>query len=291
MASETSLCWACGFSDDKDQANCCVCSRPSSPTSRLTYIAKPRNTDVPYHVPTIRASKLKKIWRGCGDDITPEWLQALKDIRLLTARRLGHGPPRNNLRTHKQITVTVTLLSDDFIHQTPLITLTSTPDSPPTMNFDTWNILCLPIWTIAEVYITLNQKARKRHRRTSECWNCREAARKSVRYVERVTGKWIPMWDLEGYWEDRRGWAKRMWELEAKEEQREEKERLADGGEMDELVWKMEILSLKEGGCCTNNVPAGRGVRWMMDGRFYGSKIVPQSQIMVGTMRAFSCHR
>jgi hypothetical protein len=82
-----------------------------------------------------------------------------------------------------------------------------------------------------------------------------------------------------------------MWELEAKEERREEKEQLADGGEMDELVGKMEILSLKEGGCCTNNVPAGRDVRWTIDGRFHGSKIVPRSQITVGTMRAFSCHR
>jgi hypothetical protein len=159
------------------------------------------------------------------------------------------------------------------------------------MNLDTWNMLCSPIWSTTEVHITLNQKARKRHRRTSECWDCREAARKSVRYVEKVTGKRIPMWDLEGYWEDRRGWAKRMWEREAEEERRKEKERLADGEEMDKLSGKMEILSLEEGGSCTNNVPAGRDVRWMMDGRFHGSKIVPQRQITVGTMRAFSCDR
>jgi hypothetical protein len=137
MASTPSLCWACGFSDDNDQATCCVCSRPSSPPLRPQYIAEPSNTDMSYHMPTISASSLRKIWLRCGEDITPKWRQELKDIRAVTARRLRKVPSYDNLRVPQQGSVSVTLLQDNFIRQTPSITLTSTTDNPPTIDIDT----------------------------------------------------------------------------------------------------------------------------------------------------------
>jgi hypothetical protein len=142
--------------------------------------------------------------------------------RALTARRLQIAPSHDNLRAPVKGSVTVTLLHDNFIRQTPSIMLTSTPDVPPTMDINTWDILGLHIWPAADVHITLFQKARKQHKRGDECSDCRKAARKNRKYIEKMTEKRIPLFDLDDYWADREAWEQRTQEFEAGEKAAEE---------------------------------------------------------------------
>jgi hypothetical protein len=218
----------------------------------------------------ISASHLRKIWLRCGKDIIPEWLQELQDIRALTAGRLQKAPSHDRLRTPVKGSVTVTLLHDNSIRQTPSITLTSTPDSLLTMDINTWDVLGLRVWPAADVHITLFQKARKQHKRDDECSDCRKAARKNRKYMEEMTGERVSIFDLVDYWADREAWEQRMQEFEAEKKATEEHlgleakrhtigmlekhivgktERVAkresDKG-MDALVKKMGEMSLRE---------------------------------------------
>jgi hypothetical protein len=94
------------------------------------------------------------------------------------------------------------------------------------MDIDTWNILGMHVWPAADVHITLFQKARKQHKRNDKCSECCKAARTNRKCMEKMTGKCIPMFDLEDYWADREVWENRMGKLEAEEQAAEEDVRL-----------------------------------------------------------------
>ena len=64
--------------------------------------------------------------------------------------------------------------------------------------------------------------------------------------MEKTTGKRVPMYDLKGYWEDRKAWKQSMREMDAENEKRREHERLAADADMDGLIWSMVRMSLKD---------------------------------------------
>jgi hypothetical protein len=267
----------------------------------LQMLAAPSNTQTPWQMPTISAARLKKIWHACSLSTNAEWLQALKDIRSRNAQRLrektaSHYTSRS---PSNEPGVTVTLLSDNFIHQTPSITLTSALSSPPSMGCDTWNELGLHVWSTTDVHITLHQKSsRKQHKKSSDCWECRHAAKKNHKHMEKMTGKRVSMFDLKGYWENRTAWKQRMWEMDAENEKREEHEGLAADANLDGVIGMMEKMSLEDKVVKVKELRRTRKVhgidlRQMADDHLQEkvSLIVPQSCITFGSSPGYSCHR
>ncbi|KAF1941011.1 hypothetical protein EJ02DRAFT_493401 [Clathrospora elynae] len=166
----------------------------SPPRSSLT---RPNNAKALWPMPTASVSLLKPLYQ----QLFPygiAWWDVLKDLQELDAKPLhiqASNPPKE--AAQEQTPVTVTLIGANVgkngIRNSPSLTLTSTPSSPPTMNMETWKTLGTRVWP-QDVHVTLRhyekttQPRRKwMHKSVCRCSPCDRHAKKKMESIKRYS--------------------------------------------------------------------------------------------------------
>lgn len=173
MSSGTTPCWACSYSDSKDQDRCLVCS--TSPlSSPRTHPLRPSITNSRWTIPAISATKLQKVWQRCGSEDTQEWREALDLIKTLNPTRLCTSPLKADAISEEGRPPTILLKNSDCFEKSPSITLTSASStSAPTMNLVTWSTFEQGVWSTFDVQITMMLSQKKKHKEKKQCGLCK----------------------------------------------------------------------------------------------------------------------
>lgn len=164
-------------------------------------------------MPTIPASHLLKISQS--DGASHLWHQNVKKITEADAKRAQQDSLEAEAHS-EETTATVTLMTENYVWNTPSITVSAARDSPPTMDIKTWFTLGMHTWSPIDVHITLMHRPRRKHQQCDECKLCVKASWMNFYFMWGVQNIEMPA-DVEGYWADRNGWRQRQERLERPE--------------------------------------------------------------------------
>lgn len=175
MSSKASLvsikpsCSICSYARRVGRSACvkCLPHSPNSPPSFPSqHISKPANVRIQYESRHVRASVLHLVKDSVCNNT--EFYTALESL-LKTTENEEMSPMRSN-------NTGIVLSAGDFSKVVPAIRLEPADGAAPTMDLRTWITLATPNWKDDEVFICTELDSRPKHRKSSKCEACVQAA-------------------------------------------------------------------------------------------------------------------
>lgn len=176
LVSTTSSCSLCVYARYVGNPACAVCLPPASPLASpsespsvlapIKHALEPSHYKIQLYRHHVRASVLHYIKANARTD--KEFRAGLGSLVETTERRELY--PTN--RDHAGVVLAEGSVTDKVL----AIWLEAAEDAAPTMDLVTWTTLGSPTWKDNEVFVCTEFDAGPKHRRSSECYKCTQAA-------------------------------------------------------------------------------------------------------------------